>query len=394
MAKELELGGMAPVQAASGARRSPRSTQEYGRVAAGADGVAPCVSCGTTARGCSWSTTTKVNRLLLDPQPRNCKVTALRSAENGRVALEMLRRDGIRPRCCSTWKCPEMDGFQVLEQLKNDLAAARPAGHRHLVAGRDRPRRALHRARRGGLSPKPVNPVLLKARIGASLEKKRLRDQQKELVRRFATPEVAQDLQESGFSLGGKRVRGSVMFSDIRGFTALVESQPPEETIDLLNTYYTLMFDAISGHGGIVSLIVGDGLMAIFGAPLPLARPLRGRGARSAGDDRIGGAVQRTSGSSPTNLRSESASASRLAKWWPATRARRQRATYTCIGNTVNLAARLETHTKLATRAILIDSDTRDGPERAHRGGTLGPVTFKGIANPVDVFSVGLGQKL
>ena len=56
--------------------------------------------------------------------------------------------------------------------------------------------------------PKPVNPVLLKARIGASLEKKRLRDQQKELVRRFATSEVAQDLQQSGFALGGKRVRG------------------------------------------------------------------------------------------------------------------------------------------------------------------------------------------
>ena len=119
--------------------------------------------------------------------------------------------------------------------------------------------------------PKPVNPVLLKARIGASLEKKRLRDQQKELVRRFATSEVAQDLQQSGFALGGKRVRASVMFSDIRGFTALVESQPPEETIELLNTYYTLMFDAISGHGGVVNQMIGDGLMAIFGAPLPLA---------------------------------------------------------------------------------------------------------------------------
>ncbi len=46
-------------------------------------------------------------------------------------------------------------------------------------------------------------PVLLKARIGASLEKKRLRDQQKELVRRFATSEVAQDLQQSGFALAG-----------------------------------------------------------------------------------------------------------------------------------------------------------------------------------------------
>jgi adenylate cyclase len=116
---------------------------------------------------------------------------------------------------------------------------------------------------------KPVNQVLLKARIGAILEKKRLRDQQKALVQRFATP-AAEDLLQSGFALGGKRVHASVMFSDIRGFTALVESQGPEETIELLNTYYTLMFDAIASHGGVVSQMIGDGLMALFGAPLPL----------------------------------------------------------------------------------------------------------------------------
>ena len=70
------------------------------------------------------------------------------------------------------------------------------------------------------------------------------------------------------------------MFSDIRGFTSLVESQPPEETIELLNTYYTLMFDAISGHGGVVNQMIGDGLMAIFGAPLPLPDHAAARCAR------------------------------------------------------------------------------------------------------------------
>ena len=64
---------------------------------------------------------------------------------------------------------------------------------------------------------------------------------------------MAQDLQESGFALGGKRVDGTVLFCDIRSFTSLAESQPPEETIELLNTYYALMFDAISGHGGVVT---------------------------------------------------------------------------------------------------------------------------------------------
>ena len=166
---------------------------------------------------------------------------------------------------------PEMDGFQVLEQLTADPQLRDlPVIVTSSLEGVDHVVRCIELGAEDYLH-KPVNPVLLKARIGASLEKKRLRDQQKELVRRFATSEVAQDLQQSGFALGGRRVHGTVMFCDIRGFTALVESQPPEETIELLNTYYTLMFDAISGHGGVVNQMIGDGLMAIFGAPLPLA---------------------------------------------------------------------------------------------------------------------------
>ncbi len=163
-----------------------------------------------------------------------------------------------------------MDGFQVLEQLKGDLQLRDvPVIVTSSLEGIDSVVRCIELGAEDYL-PKPVNPVLLKARIGASLEKKRLRDQQKELMRRFATPEVAQDLQNSGFALGGKRVDATVMFSDIRGFTPLAESQSPEETIELLNTYYTLMFSAISGHGGVVNQMIGDGLMAIFGAPLPL----------------------------------------------------------------------------------------------------------------------------
>src|SRR4051812_14840238 len=211
----------------------------------------------------------KVNRLLLS---RSLELQGHRvaTAENGRVALELLRRESF-DLLLLDMEMPEMDGFQVLEHLVEDAQLRDlPVIVTSSLEGVANVVRCIELGADDYLH-KPVNPVLLKARIDSSLEKKRLRDQQKELVRRFATPEVAQDLQQSGFSLGGKRVRGSVMFSDIRGFTPLVESQPPEETIELLNTYYTLMFNAITGHGGIVSLIIGDGLMAIFGAPLPLA---------------------------------------------------------------------------------------------------------------------------
>ena len=225
----------------------------------------------------------KVNRLLLT---RNLELQghSVASAENGRVALEMLRRERF-DLLLLDMEMPEVDGFQVLEQMKNDLALRDVAVIvTSSLEGIDHVVRCIELGAEDYL-PKPVNPVLLKARIGASLEKKRLRDQQKELVRRFAAPEVAQDLQDSGFTLGGKRVDASVLFCDIRGFTTLAESQPPEETIELLNTYYALMFDAISGHGGIVTMMMGDGLMAVFGAPLPL--PDHGRSAVDAAREMI-----------------------------------------------------------------------------------------------------------
>src|SRR6187549_3740280 len=199
----------------------------------------------------------KVNRLLLTRSLELLGHTVA-TAANGRVALEMLQREPF-DLLLLDMEMPEMDGFTLLEHLGKDarlrdlpvIVTSSLEGIEHVV-------RCIELGAEDYL-PKPVNPVLLKARIGASLEKKRLRDQQKEWMPRFATREVAQDLQESGFALGGKRIRATVMFSDIRGFTGLSETQTPEETIELLNTYYTLMFDAISGHGGIVTLMAADG---------------------------------------------------------------------------------------------------------------------------------------
>ncbi len=331
----------------------------------------------------------KVNRLLL---ARSLQLQGHRVAlaENGRIALEMLRREPFDLLLLDI-EMPELNGLQVLEQLKADRQLRDlPVIVTSVIEGLDSVVRCIELGAEDYLH-KPVNPVLLKARIGASLEKKRLRDQQKELVRRFATPEVAQDLDASGFALGGHRVQATAMFSDIRGFTSMAEELSPEETIELLNTYYTLMFDAINGQGGVVNQMVGDGLMAIFGAPLPLADPC-GAAARAALDmiemialfnrepDRAGKPV--------IAIGIGIASGDVIAGYTGT----QNRATYTCVGDAVNLAARLEAHTKTTDFPILIDEATRSAlGERCEVQG-LGAMSIKGKAAAVPVFSLHAGQ--
>jgi len=282
---------------------------------------------------------------------------------------------------------PEMDGYQVLGELMADTELKNvPVIMVSAVGELDSVVRCIEMGAEDYL-PKPINPVLLKARIGSSLEKKRLRDQQRELIRKFATKEVAEDLEASGFALGGKYVPATVMFSDIRGFTTISESQPPADTIELLNDYYTLMMDAITGESGVVNQIVGDGLMAIFGAPRPCEDRMAcaARAALSMielieqyDQDRVARKLQ------PIRIGIGISSGDVIAGYTGT----QQRATYTCVGDTVNQAARLEAYTKVAGRPILLDDATRDGLGDAFALEDLGEVEVKGKTRPVHVFAL------
>ncbi len=327
----------------------------------------------------------KVNRLLLK---RNLDLLGhhVSLAENGRVALEMLRREAYDLLLLDI-EMPEMDGFQVLEELIRDPQLRDiPV---IVTTGLEGTENVVHCIELGAEDylSKPVNPVLLKARVGASLEKKRLRDQQRDMVRRFATSEVADDLQKTGFALGGKRVTASVMFSDIRGFTSLVESQSPEETIELLNAYYALMFEAIGSHGGVVNQMIGDGLMTLFGAPRAL--PEHAVCAVRAALEMIVRMDQfnrdRAAAGKPEIKIGIGIASGEVVAGYTGTI---QRATYTCIGDTVNLAARLEAYTKDVQRMILIDNATRACLEKATVIEAMGLAALKGKAAPVEVFSV------
>ncbi len=327
----------------------------------------------------------KVNRLLL---ARNVELLGHRaaSAANGRIALDMMRSEPFDLVLLDI-AMPEMDGFQVLEVMLGDLQLRDlPVIVTSALEGLANVVRCIELGAEDYLT-KPVNPVLLKARIGASLEKKRLRDQQKAMVQRFATAAVALDVEQSGFALGGRRVQATVMFSDIRGFTALVEQQSPEDTIELLNTYYALMFDAIAGAGGVVNQMIGDGLMAVFGAPLPLPAPAAAAVAAALEMSELidlFNAERAQAGKAAIAIGIGIATGDMVAGYTGT----EQRATYTCIGDAVNLAARLEAHTKIAGRGILIDGDTQRALGAAVATEAMGTVSFKGKAAAVPVFAV------
>ena len=327
----------------------------------------------------------RVNRLLLARGLEQEGHTVV-FAEHGREALELLRKDHFDLMLLDVLM-PELDGYEVLAELKRDpILRDIPVIMTSSLDELDSVVKCVEMGAEDYLN-KPINPVLLNARIGASVEKKRLRDQQRELISKFATKEVAEDLLMSGFSLGGKQLDASAMFCDIRSFTTIAEAQEPAETIELLNDYYTLMMDAIDSEGGIVNQIVGDGLMAIFGAPLP--RDDHRRRAVLAARQmvemiRLFNDEQAARGRLPIEIGIGIASGPVVAGYTGTM----HRATYTCVGDTVNVAARLEAHTKVLSRPILIDGNTESGLGDGIAVEAQGELEVKGKTQPVTVYSV------
>lgn len=307
-------------------------------------------------------------------------------AENGRQALELLPQHNFDLILLDI-EMPEMNGYQVLAHLAADVHwRLIPVIMISAVEEIDSVVKCIEMGAADYLN-KPFNPTLLKARVSSCLEKKRLQDEQRALFRRFATDEVADELLNSGFSLGGRLVEATVLFSDIRSFTTIAESQTPEDTIELLNAYFSLMIDAIVNEGGIVNQIIGDGLMSIFGAPLPL-KDHRQRAVRAAREmmelidlfNQEQAALNRVQIKIGIGIASGAVVAGYVGT--------QRRATYTCVGDTVNLAARLEAQTKVIGDPILMDENTYLGLDSDLQIVPQGKLKLKGKTQAVKVFSV------
>jgi len=285
---------------------------------------------------------------------------------------------------------PIMDGFAVLECIKAEpLTRDIPV----IVISANNDLSSVVKGIKMGAEdylPKPFEPTLLQARISASLEKKSLRDQQRKLLHTFASEAVAEQLMANGFSLGGKSMDATIMFTDIRSFTSYTEKYGAAEIVELLNDYFAAMFEPISNHMGVVNQIIGDGLMSLFGT-LSQNGNHREQAVRAALEmlDVLEGFNQKRAAVNKAGIKIGIGIASGTVMAGYA--GTQHRATYTCVGDTVNLAARIESHTKVVGSPILIDAETRASLPETIQLDSLGEVLFKGKTIPVQVYSVRTG---
>lgn len=157
--------------------------------------------------------------------------------------------------------------------------------------------------------------------------------------------------------LGGVRRDGTVLFCDLRGFTTVAERLEPEAVVALLNAYLSQMSGAILDHGGTVVSFMGDGIMAVFGAPLVQAdhadRALAA--AREMLGPRLDAFNAQVAAAAPLRLGVGVCSGPVLS----GNVGSQRRLEYTAVGDTTNTAARLEAQTKTAGVPVLIADSTR-----------------------------------
>jgi len=237
-----------------------------------------------------------------------------------------------------------------------------------------------------------VVPAILPLVVGAGaiiavnyIREERLRHE----YARFFSPLVARQIAEdrSGQTLAGKRRTITVLFSDIRDFTTISEALPPEEVVELLREYFNTMVPIVLKHGGTLDKYVGDALMGLFGAPLPqedhAARAVRAAlemvaqlpalspkwEARCGRPLRIGVGIN--TGEAVVGVMGAD-----------------RRREYSAIGDTVNLASRLEGTTKEFKVPIVVSHFTVTALAGQFQVREITELRVKGRQEPVRIFTV------
>lgn len=228
----------------------------------------------------------------------------------------------------------------------------------------------------------------------AAVESYAIEGRQKRVLRkafnRYFSPNVVADILENAdqLELGGKTIEATVYFSDIKDFTSIAEKFTPKDLVHFLNEYFSLASDVILKNEAMLDKYIGDAIMAIFGAPIPRAdnatvacltaleiqSALAAHHARPDRDPKMPTFVTRIGLNTGKMVVGNIGSNSRL--------------DYTAIGDTVNLASRLEGVNKLFGTTILISETTHDQAREAIVARQLDFLRVKGKAIPVRIYEL------
>jgi len=205
-----------------------------------------------------------------------------RLAENGIRALEKLRQEDFDLVLLDVMM-PEMDGYEVLERLHNDdKLRGLPVIMISALDQLDTVVRCIELGAEDYL-PKPFNPVVLRARIGACLEKKRLRDRERAYIKKLRIEQersdqlllnilprpIANRLKEGQRQIADYFPDVTVLFCDLVGFTQISERLPPAELVAMLNKIFSMFDLLVEKHGLEKIKTIGDEYMIAGGLPMP-----------------------------------------------------------------------------------------------------------------------------
>ncbi|MCF8062961.1 MAG: HAMP domain-containing protein [Deltaproteobacteria bacterium] len=219
--------------------------------------------------------------------------------------------------------------------------------------------------------------------IDALEERRRIR----KAFGRYVTPEIRDEIMAGKIPLDGERREATLLFVDLRGFTSYVEANEPEEVIRSMRSYFTAMEAAVRAHSGIVLQYVGDEMESVFGVPLHDPEHAD-RAVRAALEMRRNlealNRERERGGKSPFRHGIGIHTGMVLAGITGSDK----RLSYALIGDTVNLAARIEDLARDLEADILVSGDTARRLERSYDLEELPPRRVKGYSKPITVLRV------
>jgi adenylate cyclase len=225
----------------------------------------------------------------------------------------------------------------------------------------------------------------LRRQFEASIAASGARDRVTNLFGQHVSPQVVERLLAAGAG-GASEVRHvAIMFVDFRNFTGAARLRTPREVVDRLDGVFAVLVDILDRHHGIVNKFLGDGFLALFGAPIE--DPDAARRAVAAAREMLE-AMERNNAGNDWQLRI--GIGIHMGNVVAGNVGSPRRKEYTVIGDTVNFAARLETLNKEFGSQLLISADIRDAlSEACSDAESLGAVPIKGYDQPQTVWKLG-----